>query len=407
MTKTNESGIQGTQKVLFLVDTLDLGGSETQMVQVAIRLRARGYCVIVGCLHPGGALAEILLQAGIPVVAFPKPGSLLSLRGFYQMLRLTRYLRRERFAVMHAHDLWANLMGVPCARLARTPVIVSSQRDLGHLWWYTPFRTKVIRQIHRLASQVIANSTAVRNVLVNNFHVPSERVRIIRNGVDVERFERVRADRRELFPDPEDGTRLAIMIGNMHSSVKGHSDLIEAAKLICLEVPEIRFVLVGDGQERPKLEEQVKNTGLENHFLFLGARRDIPKLLACAELCILPSRAEGLPNVVLEAMSAGVPVVATRVGGIPEVIEDGASGLLVPPQDPRALAEAILSLLRDRRMAARMGQTAHKRVQTNFSFERAVSEVEGVYESARRGMPAAVSKSNKLKEESTVTAGRT
>ena len=406
--KTHEHKVEhGALKVMFLVDTLALGGTETQMVQLAARLKAKGHHIVVGCLHPGGALRENLCKAGILVVEFPKLGSLLSLQGAYQILRLTVYLRRQRFDVMHSHDLWANLMGVPCAYLAGTRVIVSSQRDLGNLWWYTPIRTKVIRQIHRLASQVIANSLAVKNFLVKQLRVPPQHVQIVRNGVDIQKFECVRADRRKLFPDLDDTTRLVITVANMHSLLKGHSDLIEAAKQICGEVPEIRFVLVGEGEKRPEIEQQVREAGLEKHFLFLGSRKDIPELLACAEISILPSRAEGLPNVILEAMAAGLPVVATRVGGTPEIIEDGASGLLVPPEDPCALAEAIQRLLRDRSMAARIGRTARERIRTSFSFERAAREIETVYECERHCMPTAVVKPRDLKEESAVTTVRT
>jgi L-malate glycosyltransferase len=401
--KTNEDGTApAKRKVLFLVDTLELGGTETQMVQLAIRLQARGHRIIVGCLHPGGVLAESLYRAGIRVVEFPKIGSLLSVQGLYQMLRLTQYLRRSQFDVMHAHDLWANLMGVPCAYLAGTRVIISSQRDLGHLSWYTPIRTKVIRKIHRLANRVVANSTAVRDILVKNFRVPTEHVQVVRNGVDIEKFERVQADKRKIFPGLQDDARLALVVANMRSTVKGHSDLIKAAKRICGEVPEIRFVLVGEGEERTKLEQQVRDAGLANHFVFLGGRQDIPELLACAELSILPSRAEGLPNVILEAMAAGLPVIATRVGGTPEIIEDGVSGLLVPSQDPYALGEAILALLRDRNKAARIGRTAQERIRASFSFERAVSEIETVYESGRHVSPKAVSKTRDLKEKSSV-----
>lgn len=373
----------GALKVMFLVDTLELGGTETQMVQLAVRLKAKGHRIVVGCLHPGGALTENLRSAGVPVVEFPKLGSLLSLQGAYQILRLTRYLRRERFDVLHAHDLWANLMGIPSAYVAGTKVIISSQRDLGHLWWYTPFRTKVIRIIHLLASRVVANSAAVRDLLVNSFRVPPEHVQIIRNGVEVEKFECVGADRRKILSCAEDDTRLVIMVANMHSSVKGHHDLVEAAWQVCREVSATRFVLVGDGEERPKIEQHVRDAGLLAHFLFLGSRKDIPELLACAELSILPSRAEGLPNVILEAMAAGLPVVATRVGGIPEIVEDGESGLLVPSQDPHALAEAILRLLQDRALAARIARNAQERIRARFSFDHVVCEFEEVYKSNR------------------------
>jgi L-malate glycosyltransferase len=382
--KTYDHGaMPSTLKVLFLVDTLERGGTETHMVQLAVRLKAKGHRIIVGCLHPGGALAENLCKAGVPVVEFPKLGSLLSFRGAYQILRLTRYIRRERFDVIHAHDLWANLMGITSAYMAGTEVIISSQRDLGHLWWYTPFRNRVLRAIHLLANRVIANSAAVRDMLVKDFRIPPDHVQIVRNGVDIERFESVGADRRRVSSRLDDKERLVIVVANMHSELKGHYELIEAARRICREVPKARFVLVGDGEERTKIEQHVRDAGLLAHFLFLGSRKDIPELLACAEVSILPSRAEGLPNAILEAMAAGVPVVATRVGGIPEIVEDGECGLLVPSQDPQALAESTLRLLQDSGLAARIARNALERIRARFSFDHVVCEFEEVYRSNR------------------------
>jgi glycosyltransferase involved in cell wall biosynthesis len=372
-------GVRGSATILFLLDTLDIGGTETHTVQLAKRLNEKGHRIVIGCLHSGGILAADLKQAGIPVVEFPKTGSLLSLRGIYQIMRLARYIRRYQFSVIHTHDLWANLMGVVAARIAGTRVIISSQRDLGHLWWYTPLRIRIIRIIHLLAGHVLANSSAVRDALVRDFRLPATRIRIIRNGIDVERFAKAHADRAKMFPTLENQARLVILIANMHSSVKGHLDLIDAAFQVCRAIPETRFLLVGDGKERPMIEERVKDADLSQHFLFLGRRTDIPELLACAEVSVLPSRAEGLPNVILEAMAAGLPVVATRVGGIPEIIVDEESGLLVPPNKPSALAKAIIRVLRDPAFAAQIGRTAREQIRTHFGFDRVVIAHEELY----------------------------
>jgi glycosyltransferase involved in cell wall biosynthesis len=321
-------------------------------------------------------------KAGIPVVEFPKLGSLLSLRGAYQMLRLAHFIRQNKFDVVHAHDLWANLMAVPAARIARAPVVLSSQRDLGHLFWYTPFRRKVIAVIHRWSSRVIANSGAVREMLVNNFCVPERQVQIVRNSVDCERFAMARGNRRKICPSLDAKARLVAVVANMHSSVKGHHELIEAARIVCNVIPETCFVLVGDGEERPAIEEHATMAGVREHFIFLGRRADVPEVLACCELSVLASRAEGFPNVVLESMAAGLPVVATQVGGTPEIIEDGQSGLVVPPRDHQALAEAILRVLRDPILAGNFSQAGRQRVRTHFTFARLVGETEQLYATA-------------------------
>lgn len=368
--------------VLFVVCTLDVGGTESQMVQVAQRLKMSGHRISVVCLRPGGLLKDKLKNAGVSVFVFHKEGFLISLRGACQVLRLARFIRRNAFDVVHAHDLWANLMAVPAACIARVPVIFSSQRDLAHLYWYTPLRNKVIRIIHRLSTNVIANSAAVEQMLINDFHIPRQRVRIIHNGLDFGRFALAHGDRHRIFPDVDARDRLVAVVANMHSSVKGHHDLIEAARIICRRISQTSFVLVGDGNERPAIEEHVRRVGMQDHFIFLGRRADVPEVLDCCELSVLASRSEGFPNVVLEAMAAGLPVVATQVGGIPEIIEDGLSGLLVPPRDHRAIAEAVLRVMLDPVLAARLGRAGRQRVRTHFSFDRLIAETEKLYATA-------------------------
>ncbi len=371
-------------KVLFFVDRLDLGGTETQMVQLATRLDPRRYEVTVAYMEGDAPLKPNLVQSGLRVIEFPKRGSLISFRSARQFLRLARFIRREKFEVVHSHDLWANLVAVPAARLARAPVIISSQRDLAHLAWYTPSRTKVIRRIHRMATRVIANSAAVADMLVNEFRIPADRVRVMRNGVDLSRFKKRTGPRAAPLDQLDPDAKILLTVANMHSAVKGHYDLIEAARNICPVFPGVRFVLAGDGVERPKIEEAVRSAGMEKNFIFLGQRADVPELLASADIFVLPSRAEGLPNAALEAMAAGLPVVATRVGGIPEIIENGVSGLLVPPQDSASLARALLRVLGDPEFAARLAAASLERACSEFSFERAVAQLEEIY-AAKRG----------------------
>jgi len=377
--------IDGDAPVLYLVDTLNVGGTETQLAQVAVRLRSTSYPVTVGCLRAEGPLVEVLERAGISVVEFRKERTLLSVRGIYQLLRLAIFLHRGRFQVVHAHDPWANLLGVPAAWLARTPIIISSRRYLAdpeeqrdrplrRKW-----RNKAARMLFRLSTNVVVNSTSVRDVLVKRDGLPPGKIRVIHNGVDLDRFASAPRDRERLFPGVGNSSKLIAVAANMYSRVKGHSCLIVAAGTICREVPEAIFILIGDGKERTKLAQQVREAGLEESFLFLGFRDDVPELLAGCDLAVLPSESEGLPNSVLEAMAAGVPVVATCVGGIPEIIEHGQNGLLVPPENPQALNGALLRVLRDANLAMRLARAGQERMRTHFSFDRVVAELEQLY----------------------------
>jgi glycosyltransferase involved in cell wall biosynthesis len=268
---------------------------------------------------------------------------------------------------------------VPAARLAHTPVIISSRRDLANWWWYTPQKRKILRRVQSLSTSVLANSEAVRDFLVKDDGFRADRIRVIRNAVDLGRFTRIPPDRERLFPGLGRDDKLVIIVANMNSLAKGHDHLIQAARIVCSLLPKTRFVLVGDGELRGRFEQQVRDLGLHQNFLFLGQRRDVPELLRCCDVSVLPSTGEGLPNVVLEAMAAGLPVVATRVGGTTEIIEDEQSGLLVPPGDSDALAHVILRLFQDPHLARELAHAGQERVRTQFNFDRLLANLEGFY----------------------------
>jgi L-malate glycosyltransferase len=366
------------RKVFYLVDSLNVGGTETQAVELALRLPAAEYEIVMGCLRAEGPLLEKLKGSAVSVREFHPAGGLDSAGGVYQVFRLSAYLRREKFDVVHTHDLWSNLMGVTAARLAGVPAIVSSRRDLAHFDWYQGKRRHWLRRIQNLSGVVLANATPIQDALISEDGFAPEKLRVIHNGVDTEKFQRARRDRARLFPDVEN-ERLVVLVGNMHSDVKGHPWLIAAAPALVHEFPEVRFVFAGDGELRPKFEAQAAKLGLASKFMFLGTRRDIPEILASCDIAVLPSRAEGLPNAVLEYMSAGLPTIASRVGGNAELVQDGLTGLLVPPENADALAGALVQLFRNPEQARQIGSAGQRFAVENFSFERLIREVDELY----------------------------
>jgi glycosyltransferase involved in cell wall biosynthesis len=366
------------RKVFYLLDSLNIGGTETQAVELAVRMPTSGYEITLGCLTARGPLLERLKGSDVRIEEFHPKGGLDSPTGFYEMLRLAAYLRRERFDVVHAHDLWSNLMGVPAARLARVPAIISSQRDLSHFDWYRGMKRKALRTIQRMSNVLLANATPIRDALIAEDRFPSAKLRVVHNGVDTTRFQRGRRDREHLFPGPDRG-KLVVLVGNMHSDVKGHPWLIEAAPNVLKEFPDTRFILAGDGEARKDFERQVRDSGLAASFVFLGARRDVPDILASCDIGVLPSKAEGLSNAVLEYMAAGLPTIVSRVGGNPELVQDGVTGLLIPPQDSPALEAALLRLLRDENFARRLAEAGRRVATQDYSFERLVRDVDALY----------------------------
>jgi glycosyltransferase involved in cell wall biosynthesis len=177
------------------------------------------------------------------------------------------FLLRERPDVVQAHELYSTLLGVPAAWLARVPTILSSRRNLGYWWWYTPRRRVVLRWIEGLSTFVIANSQAVSDVLTKEDGMDSRRIRVVRNGIDIQDFENVPPDRPSLFPQFGSGDKLIAAVANMNTQTKGHTDLLHAAAEVCRDFPRARFLLVGDGCERARLEDLTRQLNLEANVI--------------------------------------------------------------------------------------------------------------------------------------------
>jgi glycosyltransferase involved in cell wall biosynthesis len=364
--------------VFFLVDSLQVGGTETQAVELARRMNPAEYDVTLACLRKEGPLLERLKGSSVKVIEFHPRGGMDSPSGIYQMLRMAVFLRKGKFDVIHAHDLWSDLMGVIAGKLAGAPVIISSQRDLSHDPWYRTRRSRWLRRVQRMSTVVLTNARLIREGLVNEERFRPEQVRVVYNGVDCERLGATQNERARLFPGSE-ACKLVVLVGNMHSEVKGQLTLIAAAPQVVANFPETRFVLVGDGRRKGEFQQAACAAGVSSQFFFLGRRDDVPEILAACDIAILPSAAEGMPNAVLEYLAAGLPTVASAVGGNLEIIEDGVTGLLTNPGDPEALAGALVRLLGDRDFATRLARNGRELVQRKFSFERLITEIDNLY----------------------------
>jgi len=364
-------------RVFFLLDSFMIGGTETQAVELARRLDPKRYQVTIGCLRREGPLLERLKDTPVEIMEVDLGGGIDSPAGLLRILKLAHFLRKQRFQILHAHDLWSNIVGMAAAMLARTPVTITSQRDLSHDAWYGTYRRRVLRFLQGRSSVVLTNAKAIRDGLIEQDRLLPDKVCVVYNGVDLDRFH-VLADRDQIFPSCG-GNKLIVLVGNMITDVKGHDVLISAAPQVVKVHPKTQFVLVGEGAMRSGFEKHVRDLGLHENFLFLGRRRDVPAILACCDIAVLPSLAEGLPNAVLEYLAAGLPVVATALGGNIEIIQDGATGLLVPAQDPQSLAGALIKLLSDEDLAARIAGDGCDYVKQNFSFERLVADMDALY----------------------------
>jgi glycosyltransferase involved in cell wall biosynthesis len=323
-----------------------------------------------------GPLEDELRGAGVPVTRIGKP---LKVDPF-ALLRLTRFLRRKRFDVLQTWVFAANAYGRVAARLAGVPVVVTAEMAVD--LWKTRTHLALDRALARRCDRVVGNSHAVVD-FYRKAGVPDDRLAMIYSGVPLQEPPAVdRAEVRAAFGWPADAP-LVLFAGRLMPQ-KGVDVLVTALDLLQHVRPRVRTLIAGSGPLKSELEETAHGFALDGSLRFLGHRDDVPRLLAAADLLVLPSRYEGLPNVVLEAMTYRKPVVATAAPGTTEVVVDHETGLLVPVDDAPALARAIRTITDDAELARRMGEAGRARVEAEFGVDAMVARFAELYESLAR-----------------------
>jgi glycosyltransferase involved in cell wall biosynthesis len=352
---------------LFLMtDSFQTGGSERQFAALAGALDPGAFQVHLGCIQRRG----VFLEGAGPVHEFPLKGSLYGLQSVRTRLRLAQYLRRRRIAVAHAFDFYTNLTLIPAARMAGVPVIIGSHRQLGDL--LTRQKLRVQAAAFELCDAVVCNSRAAADGLIAH-GLRRSRVVVIGNGLPPTAF----AETLPSIPRRTDTLRVGI-IARMNTRSKNHDVFLRAATRLRTLFPNLECLLVGDGPLRGELEHQAKTLGLMDNVVFLGERQDIPAVLASLDVSVIPSSSESLSNTILESMAAGVPVIASRVGGNPELVTSDR-GILVSPGEDEALAHSIGRLLRNPRMRLDLSRNAKQFVQNNFTLESMRTRYEQLY----------------------------
>ena len=366
-------------RVLQLIGSFNNGGSERQAVSLTRLLKEEGSVdVSVAVLNNEGSLRSEVEQLDLgdipefPLTSFFRPSFVRQTR------TLADHLRENKIDVLHTHDFYTNVIGMAAAASAGTFARIASKRETEGM------RTKGQDRVERLAfgasSKIIVNSAAVQAHLVER-GLKESRLEIIHNGVDVAAFDMARSrtgDVRRQLDLPED-TKLVTVVANLRHDVKNIPMFLRAAERIIEDGFEPTFVIAGEGEMKADLEAMAAELGIERYTYFVGRCDNVPALLASSSVCVLPSRAEGFSNSVLEYMAAGKPVVVTDVGGAAEVVIEGETGYLVEPDDDEAMAERIAELLRDDDKAAAFGEKARERVATDFSTKRQLEKTLDLY----------------------------
>ncbi len=344
-------------------------GGQNQVLQTVLGMRALGHRATL-VAHPAGELRQ-RVQEGLDLIPLA-PANEMDLSAAWRLSRLVKQLKPD---VLHAHDPHAVAMaalGLSMSTQLSKPPLVASRRVDFHLKGNALSRWK-----YRQVDCFVCASDAIRKMIIAD-GVPAAYAVTIHEGIDLAHV--AAAPQADLHADlwlPHE----APIVGNVAALVphKGQRHLVDAAALVVRQVPDARFVIAGEGELRHALERQIKERHLEKHVFLAGFRPDILSVHKAFDIFVMSSVTEGLGTSLLDAMACAKPVVATTAGGMPEVVADGETGLLVPPRDDRALAAAIVTLLKDRQKRIAMGAAGERRVREHFSAERMVQDTLDLY----------------------------
>jgi glycosyltransferase involved in cell wall biosynthesis len=357
-------------RIAFCITDLDAGGAERAFVQIVTRLDRRRFEPFVFCLSGEGELAAPLRKAGITVAC-------LGVKKWHDVgviWRLSRRLAALRPAILQTFLYHANIVGRLAGKIARVPRIVSGIRvaeKRGRLRLWVDRATDWMVDAHVCVSQDVAAFS------VGTGRLPASKIHVIPNGVDAEQFGHAEPADLGQFGIPK-GCRTLLFVGRLDPQ-KGPFVLLSAAKGLFSTHPDLHLLLVGAGILEEKMRVWIRNERLESRIHFAGRRYDVPAILRAADLLVLPSLWEGLPNVVLEAMAAGTPVIASRVEGISDLIANDETGQVVTPNSPTELQAAIASLLADRERTKRMAHKAQVYISAKFTWCRIVENYADLY----------------------------
>ncbi len=382
--------------VLHLITRVTLGGTASDIIDSVLATSRGGYPTILATGVDEGemSMVEEARARGCRVEVIPELQRDVSpVKDLVALWRIVRLLRRERVMLLHTHTSKAGFLGRLAARLARTPIVVHTPH--GHVFYgyYGRALTALFVLLERIAAPladriIVLTEQEMEEHLERRIGRRNQFV-VIPSGVNLPAL-------RAQAPPREEARRrlgvsadcqLLIGVGRL-VPIKGFDVLVRALPAIVKEAPAARLCLVGDGPDRPPLEAEARALGVADRVMLAGAHGQVAPFLAAADLLVAPSRNEGLGKSLVEAMALGLPVVATRVGGIPAVVADGETGSLVPPDDPPALARAVGALLKDPELRRRAGEAGRRRAE-QFSLAAMESRLLGLYGElcARKGLP--------------------
>jgi len=376
-------------KVLRIIGRLNVGGPAIHVVNLTAGLNPLRYqsLLVAGSENEAeGSMFDFALSGGVKPTVIPEIVTAFSLapRDAKALWKLYWLMRKERPHIVHTHTAKAGFLGRLAARLARVPVIVHTFH--GHVLhgYYGPVKNALLRRVEQSLAwstdRLVTVSEQVKRELVRYGIARAEKIEVIPLGFDLKPFLNSHTHHGEFRREIglSDDVKLVGIVGRIFP-IKNHGLFLESAARIAAREPFARFVIVGDGVLRTALEQQAQKLGIADRVLFTGWRRDLPRIYVDLDLLVVSSDNEGTPVSAIEAMAAGCPVVATCVGGLPDLITDHLTGRLVPPRAPKALTEAVLALLHDPQTARELSENGRDSVRDRFTAQRLLDDMDNLY----------------------------
>lgn len=375
-------------KIALVITRLDRGGAPDLLLSIINHLDPNRYDIslISGLtLHPLSGIQEIS-QKNIKLIFVPclrrEINPLLDIKACFKLYRI---FKEERFDIVHTHTAKAGVLGRITARLAGIKKIAHLPHGHNFYGYFGPLRTKLATILERFIAHFTDRLIVLTELEKQDFLKfkvgKISKIVVINSGLNLDRYRQAVIDRVKVKEEfsVQENEFLVGMIGRLEP-VKGPQYFVEASTLVCKEFPQTKFLVAGDGRLKPELEFQARRLGVYDRFIFTGWREDIPEILPILDILVLPSLNEAVGRILIEAGACGIPVIASRVGGIPEIVKDNQTGVLVAAGDPPRLAEAIILLLKDRERRLRMGENARAWVDGKFSAENMADKFAKVYE---------------------------
>ncbi len=360
-----------SKNVLQLVGSFHQGGSERQAVQLTRLLHEdQTHKIYLAALNDEGVLKPEVERLGFADIPEFKLRSFYDLNFLKQVRRCARYIKENNIEIVHTHDFYTNVFGIAAARLAKVKLKIASKRETSGM--RSDSQKYIESKIFKTADAIVANSVAVKNYLIAE-GVQNDKIRVIYNGLDLERLKPKETDRRTICEElnlPTEGhLKFITLVANLRHAVKNQPMFLRTARRVLLKIPDAHFVLAGEGDLKSDLENLARELKIEANTHFIGRCTRIPELLSISSVGVLTSFAEGFSNSILEYMAAGLPVVATNVGGASEAIIENENGFLIASDDDENMANRLIELLQNEVKTADFGGRGRRLVEDKFSLE--------------------------------------